>query len=57
MLRYLTERLPLMICPRWVRTTIQPIALTDIIKYLVGALNVDPGVYEVGGSRSPPTGR
>ena len=50
MLRYLTERLPLMICPRWVRTTIQPIALTDIIKYLVGALNVDPGVYEVGGS-------
>jgi uncharacterized protein YbjT (DUF2867 family) len=51
MLRYLTERLPLMICPRWVRTTIQPIALTDIIKYLVGALNVDPGMYEVGGSQ------
>jgi hypothetical protein len=50
MLRYLTERLPFMICPRWVHTTIQPIALTDIIKYLVGALNVDPGVYEVGGS-------
>ena len=51
MLRYLTERLPLMICPRWVRTTIQPIAVADIIKYLVSALNVNPGVYEVGGSQ------
>ena len=50
MLRYLTERLPFMICPRWVHTRIQPIAVADIIKYLVSALNVDPGVYEVGGS-------
>ena len=50
MLRYLTERLPFMICPRWVHTRIQPIAVADIIKYLISALNVDPGVYEVGGS-------
>ena len=50
MLRYLTERLPFMVCPRWVRTTIQPIALADLIDYLVGALKVAPGVYEIGGS-------
>jgi uncharacterized protein YbjT (DUF2867 family) len=50
MLRYLTERLPFMVCPRWVRTAIQPIALTDMIRYLVGAIDVEAGVYEVGGA-------
>lgn len=50
MLRYLTERLPFMVCPRWVRTAIQPIALIDIVRYLVSALEVAPGVYEVGGA-------
>ena len=50
MLRYLTERLPFMVCPRWVRTAIQPIALADMIRYLVGAIDVEPGVYEVGGA-------
>ncbi len=50
MLRYLTERLPFMICPRWVRTAIQPIALGDVIHYLVGSLTVEPGVYEIGGA-------
>ncbi len=50
MLRYLTERLPFMVCPRWVRTAIQPIALTDVIRYLIGAIGVEPGVYEVGGA-------
>ena len=50
MLRYLTERLPLMICPRWVHTAIQPIALADMIRYLIGAIDVEPGVYEVGGA-------
>ncbi len=50
MLRYLTERLPFMVCPRWVRTAIQPIASTDMIRYLIGALEVAPGVYEVGGA-------
>ncbi|HET7522630.1 MAG TPA: NAD(P)H-binding protein, partial [Acidimicrobiales bacterium] len=50
MLRYLTERLPFMVCPRWVRTAIQPIALADMIRYLIGAIDVEPGVYEVGGA-------
>jgi uncharacterized protein YbjT (DUF2867 family) len=50
MLRYLTERLPFMVCPRWVRTAIQPIAAADVIRYLVGALVVEPGTYEIGGT-------
>ena len=50
MLRYLTERLPFMVCPRWVRTAIQPVALGDVIRYLVKALEVGPGVYEIGGA-------
>ena len=50
MLRYLTERLPFMVCPRWVRTALQPIALADVIRYLVGAIDVESGVYEIGGA-------
>lgn len=50
MLRYLTERLPVMICPRWVRTRIQPIALTDLLSYLEQSLDVAAGVYEIGGA-------
>ena len=36
MLRYLTERLPVMVTPRWVGTRIQPIAVRDVLRYLVG---------------------
>jgi uncharacterized protein YbjT (DUF2867 family) len=36
--RQLVDHLPLMITPRWVRTRTQPIALTDVIRYLVGVL-------------------
>jgi len=50
MLRYLTERLPAMVCPRWVRTRIQPIALTDLLAYLEQSLVVAPGIYEIGGA-------
>lgn len=50
MLRYLTERLPCMVCPRWVRTRIQPIARSDVVRHLVRALAVDPGIYEIGGA-------
>jgi uncharacterized protein YbjT (DUF2867 family) len=50
MLRYLTERLPFMVCPRWVHTAIQPIALVDVLEYLAGSLSVEPGVYEIGGA-------
>ena len=38
MLRHLVERLPVMVCPRWIETRIQPIALKDVIGYLVGSL-------------------
>ena len=38
MLRYLVERLPIMITPRWVETRIQPIAIKDVLAYLVGCL-------------------
>jgi uncharacterized protein YbjT (DUF2867 family) len=38
MIRYLTERLPVMICPKWVYTRIQPIAVQDVLEYLVAAL-------------------
>ena len=50
MLRYLTERLPAMVCPRWVRTRIQPIALTDLLDYLEQSLQVEPGTYQIGGA-------
>jgi uncharacterized protein YbjT (DUF2867 family) len=38
MLRYLVERLPVMVCPKWIETRIQPIALRDVLQYLVGCL-------------------
>ena len=48
MVRYLTERLPMMVCPRWVNTKVQPIALGDLLEYLSQSLDVEPGVYEIG---------
>lgn len=38
MLRYLVERLPVMICPKWIHTRIQPIAVQNVIEYLAGCL-------------------
>ena len=49
MLRYLSERLPAMTCPRWVRTRIQPIAERDVLAYLEAGLTCEPGIYEIGG--------
>jgi uncharacterized protein YbjT (DUF2867 family) len=52
MVRYLTERLPVMICPRWVYTRIQPIAIDDVMNYMVGALEVPESAgrtIEIGG--------
>ncbi|HEX5201691.1 SDR family oxidoreductase [Paractinoplanes rhizophilus] len=37
MLRYLSERLPVMVTPRWVRNRIQPIAVRDVLAYLIAA--------------------
>ena len=39
MIRYLTERVPVMICPRWVTTRIQPIGIDDVVSYLAAALD------------------
>jgi hypothetical protein len=44
MLRYLTERLPAMITPRWVRSKIQPIAIRDVLRYLVGCATLPADV-------------
>ena len=38
MLRHLVERLPVMVCPRWIETRCQPIAVENVIEYLVGCL-------------------
>jgi uncharacterized protein YbjT (DUF2867 family) len=40
-LRYLVERLPVMITPRWVRSLTQPIAIRNVVSYLVGCLKHD----------------
>ena len=40
MVRYLEERLPVMVCPKWIYSRIQPIAIINLLDYLVAALNV-----------------
>ena len=53
MLRYLTERLPIMITPKWVKTKIQPIAVRDVLYYLVGAASISNDVnraFDIGGN-------
>jgi uncharacterized protein YbjT (DUF2867 family) len=46
----LVDNLPALVLPSWVETPCQPIALDDVVAYLVAALDADPGVYEVGGA-------
>ena len=51
--RTLVERLPVMVTPRWTRTLAQPIAVEDVIAYLVAGLDRDLSesqVFEIGGS-------
>jgi uncharacterized protein YbjT (DUF2867 family) len=51
--RLLTERLPVMICPRWVYSRVQPIAIADALAYLVAAADAPiegSGVVEIGGA-------
>jgi uncharacterized protein YbjT (DUF2867 family) len=53
MIRHLTERLPAMICPRWVYTRVQPIAIDNVLDYLVAAPAVPASagqVVEIGGA-------
>ena len=52
MLRYLTERLPVMVTPRWVRTRIQPIGVRDVLRYLAGSARMPREVnrtFDIGG--------
>lgn len=52
MMRYLTERLPAMTVPRWVDNRIQPIAVRDVLRYLVGSAAMPPEVnrgFDIGG--------
>jgi uncharacterized protein YbjT (DUF2867 family) len=51
-LRYLVERLPVMITPRWVKSLNQPIAIRNVVNYLVGCLERDETIgqtYDIGG--------
>lgn len=50
--RALVERLPGMICPRWVSTETQPIALADVVRYLAGVTGCEAAygeTYDLGG--------
>jgi uncharacterized protein YbjT (DUF2867 family) len=52
MLRYLVERLPVMICPSWVKSLAQPIAVDDVVFYLAECLSKPETVgeiFEIGG--------
>ncbi len=51
-LRYLVERLPIMVTPRWLKTPSQPIAISNVLQYLVCCLKVPEtanGVFDIGG--------
>ncbi len=49
-MRQLVDRLPVMVCPSWVTTRSQPIAVNDVVRYLVAGPGLDAGVYQVGGA-------
>ena len=53
MIRYLTERIPLLISPKWVYTRVQPIAISDVLNYLTKSLETPESkgkVIEIGGA-------
>ncbi|PSQ96486.1 MAG: DUF2867 domain-containing protein [Bacteroidetes bacterium SW_9_63_38] len=53
LVRYLTERVPLMVCPRWVHTPTQPIAVRNVLQYLIAALDHPESaeeIVEIGGT-------
>jgi uncharacterized protein YbjT (DUF2867 family) len=52
LVRTLVERLPVMICPAWLATPTQPIAIGDVVAYLAAAIGLPPGpprIFEIGG--------
>lgn len=53
MIRYLVERVPIMICPSWVYSKVQPIAIRDVLQYLGSAIEkpeTKDKIIEIGGS-------
>jgi uncharacterized protein YbjT (DUF2867 family) len=51
LVKALTDRLPVMLCPRWLSTPTQPIAVDDVLAYLVMAKDLPPGegrIFEIG---------
>lgn len=51
LLKALTDRLPVMICPRWLKTPTQPIAVDDVLAYLMAAKDLPPvesRIFEIG---------
>jgi uncharacterized protein YbjT (DUF2867 family) len=53
MIRYLVERLPVMICPKWVSSQCQPISVRDVLHYLIEAASepkCDGKILEIGGA-------
>ena len=53
LIRALVERLPVMVCPRWVSTLAQPIGIDDVLAYLAAALHLPDGesrTFEIGGA-------
>ena len=51
MVRYLTERLPVMVAPKWILNEVQPIAVRDVLAYLMAARLLTPhGIVEIGGA-------
>lgn len=51
-LRHLTERLPIMVTPRWLNNRVQPIAIRDVLRYLVGAAAMPAEInedFDIGG--------
>lgn len=53
MIRYLVERLPIILCPRWLYTCIQPIGIRNVLEYLIAALDTPQSsgeIIEIGGA-------
>ncbi|MBN1854258.1 MAG: SDR family oxidoreductase [Pirellulales bacterium] len=52
LIRALVDRLPVMVCPKWVATPAQPIAIEDVLEYLIAGLNLEEEgsrIVEIGG--------
>jgi uncharacterized protein YbjT (DUF2867 family) len=51
LMKSLTDRLPVMLCPRWLTTPTQAIAIDDVLAYLLAAKDLPPGasrIFEIG---------